>query len=139
MQNLLTDYFSSLREASYFFKDAMPSLISKTFSEIKGAFSEDELMLILTAMRDVYVVPDFAGSILRSECIDYIRMHQQAVQNFLSIHSFLDKLKRLTAFQSLYIELWAQKYWTLKKEDPSSLDIKLYASTLSHSAQNLLN
>ena len=129
MENVLTEYFQSINEASVFFRDALPSVISHTYSEVCGIFTKEELIVILIAMQDVTVTPELAGTVLEQECMDYIRINMAQVTSLIKTHNFLFKIQKLTTFQSLYIELWAKRFW-VQQEAP----IQMYASTLLHKA-----
>jgi len=104
----LSGFFDSNTEEASFFKEALPSLLYGTAYELQGMFQPEELMVIVRAMRDAEIVPYEAGTILSLRCEKHLRLKRERKVN---IPIFLNKISRLSAFQTMYLEIWAKRYW----------------------------
>jgi hypothetical protein len=134
MSFIFKEYFASNAEASYFFRDALPHIFAKTYKEVQGIFTKEELIVILTALKHEEITAVTSGKVLLDECYDFTRLHLPTLQNVIDTNKFLAKLRVLTIFQIVYLELWARKYWS--EETPSNISI--YASTLQAVPASLL-
>ncbi len=129
MHTVFLDYFNSSEEASMFFMEALPDIISTTARELQGMFYPEELEAVVKAMHEVELVPHAAGKIVYQECTDLVKFDLCGLGRKIHIETFLRKIKNLTVFQSMFLELWAKRYWEMAASG-SELTIDYYASTL---------
>jgi len=133
-----SEYFDSTEEAWSFFAHALPGVFSETATELQGVFSNVELEAIIMAMRNVELVPHAAGNIVYQECVDMLRFQWVAIRRKINTIEFLKKINELTSFQSLFLEIWAKRYWDIVSEG-TEFSIYHYVWTLEKSEMAYAN
>jgi hypothetical protein len=105
------DHFKTLNAGLEFYANSLPGIHKRTLFELRGHFSEAELMLVLEVMNGKSITRGAAGLTLFVACEDGIRVKQLDRKWGVGRDSFLDRLKNLRHWDAVTLEMWAAGFW----------------------------
>ena len=120
--------FTSLNAGAEFTLEAIPTLCKQTVErELKGKFSQNELMLILEAGNGTMPAAAFAGQGINIQVQDGIALDKIDGKWKINGDKLIEKLANLTIFQAACLEIWASAFW----ERHESLNIQKYVEEMA--------
>jgi hypothetical protein len=105
------NHFKTLNAGLEFYGNGLPGIHKRTLHELRGHFSEAELMLIIEVMNGKSITTGTAGLTLYVACEDGIRMKQLERKWGVDRDSFLQRLKQLRHWDAVTLEVWAAGFW----------------------------
>ncbi len=117
----LQQFFPTLNAGATFVLNAFPSFYQYSLNEMRGRFSRGELGMILDVLNghdmvlsSYQISPSLIGHHLVLEIADSFRIYPGSYEKQWEIddpRGFIERLKSLTMFQKICIELWAAAFW----------------------------
>ncbi|MBA7531760.1 hypothetical protein ES705_23981 [subsurface metagenome] len=134
---VLRDYFITVRTGTEYILDAFAPLFLLTLSGLRGKFTDDELKLIIDTFIAAALTPWLAGRYIIDFCSDTINRDGIYKNWCVDKETFLEKLRSLTIFQAACLEIWASGFWY---GDPrgNELDFDEWIKKLSGGADKYL-
>ena len=123
--------FSSLNAGCEYTLEAIPTLYKQTVErELKGRFSQNELMLIMDSENGRILTPAFAGQGIVIQVQDSIALDQLDKKWEIDGKVLVNKLAELTIFQAACLEIWAEAFWKIILVNGKS-NIEKYAEEMA--------
>ena len=116
--------FKSSNAGVEYAMDSFPLLYRKTLLELKGMFLYNELKLIIKVVIKQGLDPRTAGQYLLTSLSTAIQVDNLHEKYSVDPDSLIEKVDKLTSFQTACLELWA---WGWQKTD----DMDGYVRSLS--------
>lgn len=110
--------FVSLNAAAVWWLEAAPLLHARGLGEMRGVFSEAELNLILDALNGCALLVagggGLSGQYVLFEVADAMALNQYDEKWGVEAAPLLARLRTLTHFQRVALELWAAQLWAAR-------------------------
>ena len=86
-------------------------LYRRMMRDLKGVFTEEELLLMIDVLNSTLLTPRMAGEHLLADCEDAIKLDGLDGLHGVDPGKFLEKLRGLSPYQVAWLEIWVKAYW----------------------------
>jgi hypothetical protein len=112
-------YFDNIQEGKRCILEAFPVLFNQTVKSLQGVFTKAELFLMLDVMNGTMLTAGLAGQHLPANCIDGMNLNGFDEKWEVDKQGLIDKLKRLSLWETAIMEIWATGFWKSKSYEQS--------------------
>lgn len=131
-QSWLKENFSSISAGAELVLECNRVLYARTLAELKHEFKENELKAIIDVFNAHMLTPFTSGTELELCLNDSISLDgldkKWQIEN---VSDFMERINRLTAYESACLEWWANGFWYGGGTDRPERDIDEYVAMLS--------
>ena len=129
------DQFTTLNYGTTYTLDSFPVLYQHTLHDLKGVFSEPELMLMIDVFNATALMPQLAGQHFEIQVRDGIELDGLDEKWKIDKEALLKKIEALPIFSIACLEIWANGFWyadekTRAKKDLSGKEFKEWVRPL---------
>ena len=115
--------FTTLHAGSTYALDSFPTLYRRAFHDLKGVFSEPELMLMIDVFNSTALMPQLAGQHLEIQVADGIKLDGLDEKWKIDKKEMLKKIAALPIFSLACLEIWANGFWYADENGKKDKDL----------------